>query len=66
MSKRVYALVSALVGACATVAIAIVTFVSPAYAAAIVAAIGIGATAINEILQLFVKESDKNAKEKEL
>lgn len=55
MSKKIYALISAIVGGCATIAIAIVTFCAPAYATAIVAAIGVGATAVNEILQLFVK-----------
>lgn len=55
MTKKMYQLVSTLVGCVATAASAIVTFCAPAHAAAIVAAIGIGGTAINEILALFVK-----------
>lgn len=55
MTKKLYALISTLVGCAGTAAGAIVTFAQPTYAAAIVAAIGIGATAINEILALFVK-----------
>lgn len=55
MSKKTYALVSACVTAAGTVASAAVTFVQPAYAPAIVAAIGIAVCAANEICALFMK-----------
>lgn len=59
MTKKLYTLISAIVGAVATIGCAVVTYCQPANATAIVAAIGIGATAINEILLQFVKEEAK-------
>lgn len=55
MTKKVYALVSACVTAAGTVASAAVTFVQPAYAAAIVVGIGTAVCAVNEICALFIK-----------
>lgn len=57
MKKRTYNLVVGIVNGTATAASAIVTFAVPApLNAAIVAAIGIAATAAIEICSLFVKE----------
>lgn len=55
MTKKLYILITSITGAVATAASAIVTYCQPSYAAGIVAAIGIGSTAIAEILNLFVK-----------
>lgn len=57
MSKKVYALITGIIGGCATIASAIVSFVQPAYTTAIIAAIGVGTTAALEICNLFVKEN---------
>ena len=56
MSKRVYSLVSGIVGVAATGANILVAYFQPAMYGAIIAAIGIGAKAVDEILLLFVKE----------
>lgn len=56
MSKRVYSLVSGIVGVVATAANILVAYFQPAMYGAIIAAIGIGAKAVDEILLLFVKE----------
>lgn len=56
MTKKVYNLVVACVGAAATIASAVVTYVAPAGTTAIVASIGIVATAIIEVCNQFVKE----------
>lgn len=55
MSKRTFNLCTACVGGVSTIASAVVTYAQPAYATAIVGAIGIAATAIIEILNLFTK-----------
>lgn len=55
MSKKTYTLASSITGSVAAIASAVVTYIQPAYATAIVAAIGIGSTAIIEILNLFTK-----------
>lgn len=55
MSKKVYNLVVGVIGGLSTIGIALVTFFNPAYATAINASIGIGATAIVEICGQFVK-----------
>lgn len=55
MSKKLYTLISTCIGSAGAIAAAIVAYVNPAYEAAIVASIGIGCTAINEILVQFVK-----------
>ena len=56
MSKRVYSLVSGIVGVAATAANILVAYFQPSMYGAIIAAIGIGAKAVDEILLLFVKE----------
>lgn len=55
MTKKVYNLIVGIIGGLSTIAIAVVTFFKPAFATAINAAIGIGATAICEICAQFVK-----------
>lgn len=55
MSKKVFNLVVGVTGGVATIASAVVTYMQPTYAAQIVAAIGIGSTAVTEICSLFVK-----------
>lgn len=55
MTKKVYNLIVGIVGGLSTIAIAVVTFFNPAFAVAINASIGIGATAICEICAQFVK-----------
>ena len=49
MSKKVYNLVVGIIGGCSTIAVAVVTFLNPAYAVAINASIGIASTAAIEI-----------------
>ncbi len=56
MSKKTFALVSGIVGALQTIGVAIVTYTSPEYAAAINSAIVIAGTAAIEICNLFVKD----------
>ena len=55
MSKKVFALVSGIVGALQAAGVAIVTYSSPQSATAINSAIVIAGTAIIEICNLFVK-----------
>lgn len=55
MSKKVYNLVTGIVGGVEVIAIAVVTFVNPAYAVAINASIGIVGTAAIEVCNQFVK-----------
>lgn len=55
MSKKVYALVKGIIGGVSTIASTIVAFINPAYCVAIIASIGILATAVDEILAQFVK-----------
>lgn len=55
MKKKTFNLVAGVIGGVQTIAIAIVTFVQPAYAVPINAAIGIAGTAAIEICSLFVK-----------
>ena len=56
MSKKLYGFISGIIGAVATAASVAVAYFQPAYYGAIIAAIGVGAKAIDEILLLFVKE----------
>ena len=56
MSKKVFNLVTGIVGALQTIGVAIVTYTSPEYATAINSAIVIAGTAVIEICNLFVKE----------
>lgn len=54
MSKKTYALITAIVGGISTIAVGVVTFIQPQYATAINSGIGIGATAIVEICAGFI------------
>lgn len=54
MSKKVFALVSGVVGGLQTIGVAFVTYSSPEYATAINSAIVIAGAAIIEICNLFV------------
>ena len=56
MSKKVYNLVTGIVGALQTIGVAVVTYTNPEYATAINSAIVIAGTAVIEICNLFVKE----------
>lgn len=55
MSKKMFMLITGVIGGVAAIAEAVVNFTEPAYATAIVAAIPIAVTAITEILTLFTK-----------
>lgn len=55
MSKKMFNLVVGVTGGVAAIASAVVTYMQPAYAVQIVAAIGIGSTAVAESCSLFVK-----------
>lgn len=54
MKKKTYALITAIVGGLATIAVGVVTYLSPQYATAINSGIGIAATATLEICAGFV------------
>ena len=56
MNKKTFALITGITGGAGTIAAAVVSYIQPAHTAAIVAAVGIAVTAINEICGLFVKE----------
>ena len=56
MSKKVFNLVTGIVGALQTIGVAVVTYTNPEYATAINSAIVIAGTAVIEICNLFVKE----------
>lgn len=60
MSKKLYGLISTIVAAVGTVASALVGFFQPPMYGAIIAAIGIGVPAVNDILLLFVAPSENN------
>lgn len=55
MSKKMFALVSGIIGGLQTIGVAIVTYTSPEYATAINSAIVIAGAAAIEICNLFVK-----------
>lgn len=55
MSKKVFNLVTGVVGGVATIATTVVAFFNPAYEPAIIGAIGIVSTATIEVCSLFVK-----------
>lgn len=55
MSKRVFNLVTGIIGGVEVIAIAVVTFINPTYAVAINASIGIVGTAAIEVCNQFVK-----------
>lgn len=56
MNKRTFNLVVGILGGASTIAIAVVTFIQPPYAAAINASIPIASTAIVEICSKFTKD----------
>lgn len=56
MSKKLYGLISGLLGAAATAASVCLAYFQPANYGAIIAAVGISAKAADEILLLFVNE----------
>ena len=58
MSKRVFALVSGIVGGLQTIGVALVTYESPEYATAINSSIVIAGAAIIEICNLFIKTEE--------
>ena len=55
MSKKVFALISGIVGGLQSIGVAVVTYTSPEYATAINSSIVIAGAAIIEICNLFVK-----------
>ncbi len=59
MKKKTFNLVVGITSGVATIASAVVTYISPAYAVQIVAGIGIVATAVNEVCSLFIKVEEK-------
>lgn len=56
MKEKTFKLITAIVGGVETIAVGVITFVNPAYAAAINGGVVIAGTAIIEICNLFVKE----------
>ena len=56
MTKKLYGLISGLIGAVALAAEVLVVYFQPPMYGAIIAAIGIAAKAADEILLLFVKD----------
>lgn len=56
MSKKIFALVSGIIGGLQTIGVAVVTYTGPEYATAINSAIVIAGAAAIEICNLFVKE----------
>lgn len=56
MTNKLFVLISSLVGTVATAATAIVTYIEPTHAVAIVGSVGIASTAIIEILALFKED----------
>ena len=59
MSKKVFALISGIVGALQTAGVAIVTYTSPENATAINSAIVVAGTAIIEACNFFVADTEK-------
>ena len=60
MSKKVFALVSGIVGGLQAIGIAVVTYTSPEFATAINSSIVIAGTAVVEICNLFIPEETAN------
>ena len=56
MSKKIFALVSGIIGGLQTIGVAVITYTGPGYATAINSAIVIAGAAAIEICNLFVKE----------
>lgn len=59
MSKKVFSLVSGVIGGLETIGVAVVTYLSPEYAMQINSAIVIVGTAAIEVCNLFVKTDNK-------
>ena len=59
MSKKVFALVSGIVGGIQTISVALVTYFEPAYATAINSSIVIAGAVIIEIANLFTPSESK-------
>lgn len=59
MSKKMFALVSGVIGGLQTIGVAIVTYTSPEFAAAINSSIVIAGAAVIEICNLFTKPEQK-------
>lgn len=55
MKKKTFNLIVGIMGGLSTIACAVVTYLQPAYAVQIVAAIGIVNTCVDEVCSLFVK-----------
>ena len=64
MSKKMFALVSGIVGGLQTIGVAVVTYTQPEYATAINSAIVIAGAAIIEICNLFTTSSDSKLRQK--
>ena len=60
MGKKLYGLISTLVTCAGTVSSALVAYFQPVMYGAIIGAITIGVTAVNDILLLFVKDEKKD------
>lgn len=60
MNKKLYGLISTILVSCGTIGSALVGYFQPIYYSAIIGAITIAVSAINEILLLFVKEKEKD------
>lgn len=54
MNKKMFQMITAIIGAVATIISAVVTYVNPAHATAIVTCVGLVATCITECLLQFV------------
>lgn len=57
MSKKMFALISGIVGGLQTIGVAIVTYTSPEYATAINSSIVIAGAAVIEICNLYLKDA---------
>lgn len=58
MSKKLFTLITSIVGAVSAAASAIIGYIHPSGTTAIIASIGVANTAIMEILNLFVKAEE--------
>lgn len=56
MSRKMFNLVSGIVGGVSAITSAVITYIQPEYSVQMVAGVGIASTAIIEICSLFVKE----------
>lgn len=56
MSKKLYRLIVGISGGAAAIAVAVVTYLDPAYAGAVNSSIAVAEAAVAEICSLFVKD----------